>query len=259
VLQALLEALYNIVLVISIQTSSLPVFDIILILLFSYAQDYAFSDIFGAPTAADVTPNDQASNTVAGRLGRRVSGLARRASAAVLSATGPIITSRPSLGASAGSTILSRVIPEAVESNRALAGISMSNVGTLGTRQSSFGVDVSDRGVYGHRQSSMDIESGVSSSNRSSTIMQRRHGTLSSTGSVSIFPTSRRSQVMSLAPSHDLADESPFPAEAEFDQDPVQMYGQLENNLQRFLSTLESDADRSLLVEQWGYASCLFY
>jgi hypothetical protein len=76
---------------------------------------------------------------------------------------------------------------------------------------------------------------------------------------VSIFPTSRRSQVMSLAPSHDLADESPFPAEAEFDQDPVQMYGQLENNLQRFLSTLESDADRSLLVEQWGYASCLFY
>jgi hypothetical protein len=188
----------------------------------------------------------------------------------VLSVTGPIITSRPSLGVSAGSTILARVksvffeetmlraIPEAVESNRALAGISMSSVGTLGTRQSSFGVDVSDRGVYGHRQSSMDIESGVSSSHRSSTIMQRRHGTLSSTGSVSIFPTSRRSQVMSLAPSHDLADESPFPAEAEYDQDPVTMYGQLENNFQRFLSTLETDADRSLFVEQWGYASCLF-
>jgi hypothetical protein len=58
----------------------------------------AFSDIFGAPTAVDVSPQEEPSNTVAGRLVRRVSGLVRRASAAVLSATGPIIRSRSSLG-----------------------------------------------------------------------------------------------------------------------------------------------------------------
>jgi hypothetical protein len=263
-LQALLEAPFNFVLV---------MFTHLVCQLYSFlcAQDYCFSNIFGAPTAAHVSSRHEASDTAAGRLGRRVSGLARRASAAALSVTGPIISSQSTRGASAGSTILARVksvffedatmraIPEAVESSRALAGISMSIIGTLGTnRESSFGVDGSNSGVYGHKQSSLDIESGVSSSHRLSTNMQRRSRTVFSTGSVSILPTVRRSQVMSFAPSHDFAEVAPFPTEWEIDLDPAKLYERLENDLQQFLPTLETDADRNISMKQWGYVSFLF-
>jgi hypothetical protein len=151
-----------------------------------------------------------------------------------------------------------RDIPEAAESNRALAGISMSNVGTLGSRQSNFGVG-SNSDVYGHKQSSLDIESGVSSSHRSSTNLRRRYRTMLSTGYVS-SSTSGRLQVMSLAPSNASAEGAPFPAESDFDLAPAELYGRLEDDLQQFILTLETDnADRSLFVERWRYMSCLFY
>jgi hypothetical protein len=182
------------------------------------------------------------------KFGRRVSQMARRASASVISVAAPAIRkTKSSMSARVKSVFFDdvtvREIPQAVETNRALAGLSISNVGgTLGPNNG------------GNRQISMDIESGVSFSHRSSTAMQRRYRTLLSTGTVSGVMvgsrTSKRSQVMSVSPQVPLGMDGPSTAAAV--TDPLMLCTQFENEFRRYIETIDSREAREVYAKQWG-------
>jgi hypothetical protein len=181
------------------------------------------------------------------KFGRRISQMARRASASVISVAAPAIRkTKSSMSARVKSVFFDdvtvREIPQAVETNRALAGLSISNAGgTLGPNNGD------------NRQISMDIESGVSLSHRSSTAMQRRYRTLLSTGTDSglmVSRTSKRSQVLSVSPQMSLGMDGPSTAAAV--TDPLMLCTQFENEFQRYIETIDSMEAREVYAKQWG-------
>jgi hypothetical protein len=183
---------------------------------------------------------------MASNFGRRVSQMARRASASVISVAAPAIRkTKSSMIARVKSVFFDdvtvREIPQAVETNRALAGLSISNAGTLGPNNG------------GNSQISMDIESGVSLSHRSSTAMQRRYRTLLSTGTdsgVMVSRTSKRSQVLSVSPQMSLGMDGPSVTAAV--TDPLTLCTQFENEFQRYIETIDSMEAREVCAKQWG-------
>jgi hypothetical protein len=214
--------------------------------LYLFVQEFCFNEIFGAPTAIDVSPSEYVQGTMASNFGRRVSQMARRASASVISVAAPAIRkTKSSMIARVKSVFFDdvtvREIPQAVETNRALAGLSISNAGTLGPNNG------------GNSQISMDIESGVSLSHRSSTAMQRRYRTLLSTGTdsgVMVSRTSKRSQVLSVSPQMSLGMDGPFATAAV--TDPLTLCTQFENEFQRYIETIDSMEAREVCAKQWG-------
>jgi hypothetical protein len=209
-------------------------------------QEFCFNEIFGAPTAVDISPSEDVQGKMTSNFGRRVSQMARRASASVISVAAPAIRkTKSSMGARVWSVFFNdvtvREIPQAVETNRALAGLSISNAGTLGPSNGD------------NRQISMDIESGVSLSHRSSTAMQRRYRTLLSTGTDSglmVARTSKRSQVLSVRPHMSLGMDGPSTAAAV--SDPLMLCTQFENEFQRYIETIDSREAREVRAKQWG-------
>ena len=176
--------------------------------------------------------------------------MARRASASVISVAAPAIRkTKSSMSARVKSVFFDdstvREIPQAVETNRTLAGLSISNAGTLGPKNGS------------NRQISMDIESGVSLSHRSSTAMQRRYRTLLSTGTDSGVMvgsrTSKRSQVLSVSPQMSLGMDGPSTAAAV--TDPLMLHTQFENDFQRYIETIDSMEAREVRAKQWGWVT----
>jgi ribosome-binding protein aMBF1 (putative translation factor) len=215
--------------------------------LYLFVQEFCFNEIFGAPTAINISPSEDVQGTMTSNFGRRVSQMARRASASVISVAAPAIRkTKSSMSARVKSMFFDdatvREIPQAVETNRALAGMSISNASTLGPKNG------------GNRQISMDIESGVSLSHRSSTAMQRRYRTLLSTGTDSGVMvgsrTSKRSQVLSVSPQMSLGMDGPSTAAAV--TDPLMLCTQFEDEFQRYFETIDSREAREVYANQWG-------
>ena len=160
------------------------------------------------------------------RLGRRVSNLARRASASVLSVASPAIqSSKSSLRSRVKRVFFEdvtvRAIPQSVESNRVLVGLSISSVDTMGARKPYFEIE-------GSKQSSsdsMDIERGIS--------MQKKF-------------SSHRSKLSEVAPQ-----SSPIP-EISLSTDPVELFVLFEKEFQQFIITVQPTEERVRLAEEWG-------
>lgn len=190
------------------------------------------------------------SNTIANRFGRRITSLARRASASVLSAVAPVANITRS---TTGSRVMSiffeeatvRVIPKALESNRALVELSLSTAVTTGTPQSVFGLDGSTDSRQ--RQSQMDIESAVGLSDKSPMAVQKGNRTLSggSSSRVKFTPTGKQSRVIAWTPQvAENFDPAPLL------QDPMEMIVRLEDDLQQWMKDMPPD-DRELFAKQW--------
>ena len=220
-------------------------------------QEFCFNEIFGAPTAIEISPTEDTQGTVISNLGRRVSQMARRASASVISVAAPVIRkTKSSMITKVKSVFFDDVtvrdIPQSVETNRTLAGLSISNAGTLGPRHTTR----SQGEIGAHKQTSMDIESGVSLSKRSSTAMQRRYRTQSLTGTDSgvmiVSRSSKRSQVLSVNPQGPLGMDVTAPPTATTVTEPLKLCTQFENVFLLYIETIDSREARNVFAKRWG-------